>query len=48
MKNNKKDCRDLWDYNKRSNIHVSGIQEGDEKQEVWKKKSPNLARDISL
>ena len=25
--------RDLWDYNKRSNIHVIGVPEGKEKED---------------
>ena len=45
----------MWDYNKRPNIHVIGVPEGEEKgwgrkspQEMMAENLPNLAKDINL
>lgn len=33
-KKNQQSLRDLWDYNKRPNMHVTGVPEGEEKEAV--------------
>ena len=45
-----------WDYDKRSNIHVTKVRQEEEKEgrtekvfeEIMAKDSPNLAKDINL
>lgn len=46
---------DLWGYNKRANIHIIRVPEGEEKVELKKylkkiiaENFPNLAKDINL
>lgn len=37
LEKNEQNLRDLWDNNKRSNIYISGVPEGEEKRE-WGQK----------
>lgn len=54
MKKNEQSFRDLWDYNRRSNICVITVMEGERKREAenlveeMAKNFPNLTRDKNL
>jgi len=56
MNENEQSLRDFWNYNKRSNVHVLGVPEGEEKEgraekvleDIMAKFYPNWTRHTNL